>query len=63
MGNHHHEDERYKKYYDRTPHGEVPSDERMRLAIEDGSDPVSETADDVVGDASPGLAPERSQGA
>lgn len=44
MGNHHHEDERYKKYYDRTPHGEVPSDERMRLATADGSDPIQEPA-------------------
>ena len=40
MGNHHHEDERYKKFYDRTPHGEVPADERVRRAREGGADPV-----------------------
>ena len=40
MGNHHHEDERYKNYYDRTPHGEVPADERVRLAKDGGTDPV-----------------------
>lgn len=42
MGNHHHEDERYKKFYDRTPHGEVPSDERVRQAKEGGRDPVDD---------------------
>lgn len=46
MGNHHHEDERYKKYYDRTPHGEIPSDERLRLAMEGGSEPVEESETD-----------------
>ncbi|PQZ94917.1 hypothetical protein CQ018_06140 [Arthrobacter sp. MYb227] len=43
MGNHHHEDERYKKFYDRTPHGEIPSDERLRLATADGTDPIEES--------------------
>ena len=43
MGNHHHEDERYKKFYDRTPHGEVPADERVRRAREGGTDPVEDT--------------------
>ena len=42
MGNHHHEDERYQKFYDRTPHGEVPSDPRVRQARQDGADPVPE---------------------
>lgn len=43
LGNHHHEDERYKNYYDRTPHGEIPSDERMREAVQDGTDPVEDS--------------------
>ena len=40
MGNHHHEDERYKKFYDRPPHGEIPADERVRQAKDGGTDPV-----------------------
>lgn len=36
MGNHHHEDERYSKLYSRAPHGEIPSDERVRDALEVG---------------------------
>lgn len=36
MGNHHHEDERYKKYYNQPPHGEVPQDPRVRAAREAG---------------------------
>ena len=43
MGNHHHEDERYKKYYDRPPHGEVPADERVRKARDGGTEPVQES--------------------
>ncbi|MFJ6415608.1 hypothetical protein [Paeniglutamicibacter sp. NPDC091659] len=42
MGNHHHEDERYKKYYDRPPHGEVPADERVRQAKDGGTEPVQD---------------------
>lgn len=36
MGNNHHEDERYKKYYDGPPHGEVPQDPKLRAAKEAG---------------------------
>ncbi|GAA1495457.1 hypothetical protein [Paeniglutamicibacter kerguelensis] len=42
MGNHHHEDERYKKYYDRPPRGEVPADERVRQAKDGGTEPVQD---------------------
>lgn len=45
MGNNHHEDERYKKFYDRPPHGEVPRDPRIREAKEGGSEPVGNGAD------------------
>lgn len=45
MGNNHHEDERYKKFYDRPPHGEVPKDPRIREAKEGGSEPVEDSAD------------------
>lgn len=37
MGNHQHEDERYKKYYNQPPHGEVPQDPRVRAAMESGA--------------------------
>lgn len=39
MSNNHHEDERYKKYYDRPPQGEVPKDRRVKEAKEGGTDP------------------------
>ncbi|EMR00543.1 hypothetical protein [Paeniglutamicibacter gangotriensis] len=42
MGNNHHEDERYKKYYDRPPHGEVPQDQRVKEAKEGGAEPTVE---------------------
>lgn len=45
MGNHHHEDERYKKFYDRPPHGEVPKDPRIREAKEGGTEPVGNGSD------------------
>lgn len=44
MGNNHHEDERYKNFYDRPPHGEVPKDPRVKEAREGGSDPVGASA-------------------
>ncbi|WP_411730700.1 hypothetical protein [Paeniglutamicibacter sp.] len=44
MGNNHHEDERYKKFYDRPPHGEVPKDPRVKEAREGGTDPVADGA-------------------
>lgn len=49
MSKTHPEDERYKNLYDRTPHGEVPSDERVRLARDGGVDPLDAEA----GDAAP----------
>ena len=55
MSKTHPEDERYKNFYDRTPHGEVPSDERVRLARDGGTDPLdAETeAEAEVGAAAP----------
>ncbi|MBV1777860.1 hypothetical protein KRR55_01890 [Paeniglutamicibacter sp. ABSL32-1] len=44
MGNNHHEDERYKKFYDRPPHGEVPKDPRLKEAMEAGTEPVEHGA-------------------
>lgn len=41
MGNHQHEDERYKKFYNQPPHGEVPQDPKVRAAMEAGL-PVDE---------------------
>ena len=43
MGNNHHEDERYKNFYDRPPHGEVPTDQRVKKAKEGGKEPVSDS--------------------
>ena len=44
VGNNHHEDERYKKFYDRPPHGEVPQDPRIKEAKEGGRDPLENEA-------------------
>lgn len=44
MGNNHHEDERYKKFYDRPPHGEVPQDPRVKEAKEGGTEPAENRA-------------------
>lgn len=44
MGNNHHEDERYKKFYDRPPHGEVPTDQRVKEAKEGGKEPVEDSS-------------------
>jgi hypothetical protein len=52
MGNNHHEDERYKKFYDRPPHGEVPKDPRVKEAKEGGSEPV-EDGSVIVPDSGP----------
>lgn len=38
VGNHQHEDERYKKYYNPPPHGEVPQDPKVRAARQAGSE-------------------------
>ncbi len=47
MGNNHHEDERYKKFYDRPPRGEVPRDPRVKDAKEAGSPPDDDVPADV----------------
>lgn len=47
MGNNHHEDERYKKFYDRPPHGEVPQDPRVKEAKENGTEPVKDGAEEL----------------
>ncbi len=53
MGNNHHEDERYKKFYDRTPQGEVPTDPRVKNAMESGADPEDdEPSEDAAPEAS-----------
>lgn len=58
MGNHHHEDERYKTLYNRAPHGEVPSDERVRVALESGLESEESTA----AGTSPGARPSADAG-
>ncbi|GAA5226466.1 hypothetical protein [Paeniglutamicibacter antarcticus] len=53
MGNNHHEDERYKKFYDRPPQGEVPTDPRVKNAMESGADPEDdEPSEDAAPEAS-----------
>ena len=47
MGNHHHEDERYKKFYDRPPHGEVPKDQRVKEAKEGASEPQPDASETI----------------
>ncbi|MET1035753.1 MAG: hypothetical protein ABWX68_11010 [Arthrobacter sp.] len=46
MGNNHHEDERYRKYYDGPPHGEVPQDPKLRAAREAGLPADDDSATD-----------------
>lgn len=57
MSKTHPEDERFKNFYDRTPHGEVPSDERVRLARDGGTDPLD--AETEAGSAAPAQTAER----
>lgn len=47
MGNNHHEDERYKKFYDRPPHGEVPKDQRVKEAKEGGKEPAVDVSTEI----------------